>query len=197
MNDEVWKDIKDYEGLYQVSNLGRVKSLKMWNNNKHIKGYIQRDKILKPKLNRNTGYYYVTLYKEKDKARYFTIHRLTAQAFLDNPNCYPCINHIDGNKKNNSIDNLEWCSYKHNSREAHRLGLSKNPPIIKYWENKFGKEHPASKKVYQINKDTKQIINEFNSVSEASREMGFKASGISGVASGHRKSYMGYIWVYE
>lgn len=96
---EIFKDIKDYEGLYQVSNLGRVYS-------------IRTNKFLKPKLNR-CGYLSVNL-KYKGSHVTKSIHRLVAQAFIPNPNDFPQVNHKDEDKTNNCVDNLEWCSAKYN-----------------------------------------------------------------------------------
>ena len=95
---EMWLDIKDYEGIYQVSNLGKVKNKKT-------------NKILKP--SKEKGYLKLYLYKEgKKKTNY--IHRLVAQAFLPNPNNYKEVNHIDSNPSNNNKNNLEWCDRKYN-----------------------------------------------------------------------------------
>ena len=96
---EIFKDIKNYEGLYQVSNLGRVYS-------------IRNNKILKPKLNR-CGYLSVNL-KYKGSHVTKSIHRLVAEAFIPNPNDFPQVNHKDEDKTNNCVDNLEWCSAKYN-----------------------------------------------------------------------------------
>ena len=125
---EIWKDIKDYEGLYQVSNLGRIKSLVCWAGNKYSKKYIKKEKILKFKPKKN-GYFVVTL-RHKNIIKYKTIHRIVAETFLPNPNNYPVVNHIDGNKINNNVSNLEWCTYKHNNQEAIRLGLTPEPNTI-------------------------------------------------------------------
>ena len=101
---EEWRDIKGYEGKYQVSNLGRVKSL----NYNHTK----KEKILSDYPN-TYGYLYVNLYKN-GKGKPFYIHKLVAQAFIDNPNNYREINHKDENKQNNRVENLEWCNRKYN-----------------------------------------------------------------------------------
>lgn len=119
---EIWKDIKNFECCYQVSNLGRVKSLtrkvKTFHGFRTTKG-----QILKPiKTNRN--YYRVDL-KQNQKHKYISIHRLVAQAFIPNPNNYPVINHIDGNTANNRVENLEWCTQSHNIKEAYRVGRAK------------------------------------------------------------------------
>ena len=107
---EIWKDIKDYEGLYQVSNLGRVKSLarevKYFDgNNAKTNHHTIKEKI-KNLSKKENGYYRVSLYKD-NKVKHFHIHRLVASAFLDNPN-----------KANNCVDNLEWCSYLDNNAHA-------------------------------------------------------------------------------
>ena len=99
--DEIWKDKKYYEGLYQVSNCGRIKSFK-WN----------KEKILQPLIQSN-GYYYVGLVKNNKRINY-KIHRLVAEAFLPNPNNYKEVNHKDENKTNNIVSNLEWCDRKYN-----------------------------------------------------------------------------------
>lgn len=116
---EIWKDIEGYEGLYQASNLGQIKSIQYFNhaNNKSY----TRNKILKPIINEK-GYYRVDLYKER-KSKRFRIHRLIAKTFIPNPNNFPEVNHINGNKKDNCINNLEWCTHKHNMKEAYKLGL--------------------------------------------------------------------------
>ena len=119
---EIWKDIKNYEGIYQVSNLGRVRSLtrkvKTFNGLRTTKG-----QLLKP-LKTNRNYFRVDL-KQNQKNKYISIHRLVAEAFIPNPNNYPVINHIDGDTSNNKIDNLEWCTQSHNIKEAYRAGRAK------------------------------------------------------------------------
>lgn len=108
---EIWKDIKGYEGKYQVSNYGNVKSL----NYRRTK----TEKVLKP-WDAGRGYLQVVFTRKK-----YAIHRLVAETFISNPNHYSDVNHIDGNKKNNHVDNLEWCTRKHNIQHAWKLGLSK------------------------------------------------------------------------
>ena len=116
---EEWKDIKGYEGIYQVSNLGRIKSLERIDNSNHkVKG-----KILKI-IPENRGYSVVNLCKD-GKCKTYKVHRLVAIAFLENPDNKPQVNHIDGNKKNNSILNLEWVTAEENINHAWDTGLSK------------------------------------------------------------------------
>ena len=108
---EIWKDIKDYEGLYQVSNLGRIKSceriVKRGDNHKPVK-----ERILK--MGDKCGYKYVILSKS-GKGKTGWVHRLVAQAFISNPDNLSCINHKDENPTNNRVDNLEWCTYRYNN----------------------------------------------------------------------------------
>lgn len=106
---EIWKDIEGFEGLYQISNLGRVKSFQ-----KTYKNSKQPYRILSLSSNQS-GYLSVYLRASNGKDHRYTIHRLVAVAFIDNPNNYPCINHKDENKNNNCVDNLEWCSYSYNN----------------------------------------------------------------------------------
>lgn len=120
--EEIWKDIKGYEGLYQISNFGNIKSLVGWNGNKYIKKYYKREKILKKSFS-TTGYLKIGL-KKDGKFKNYKVHRLVAEAFIPNPCNYPIINHINGNKIDNRIENLEWCTYSYNTKEAYKLGLN-------------------------------------------------------------------------
>lgn len=107
--EEIWKDIKGYEGLYQVSNLGRVKSL-----NYRRMGF---SKILIPGAG-GRGYACVSLYGRSVK-----IHRLVAETFIPNPNKFKCVNHINGIKTDNRVENLEWCTQKYNVHHAYENNL--------------------------------------------------------------------------
>ena len=102
---EIWKDIKGYEGLYQVSNKGRIKSLNYRRTGK--------EGILKG-VPTKYGYLMVTLYKKGEKPEHFSVHRLVAEAFIPNHDNLPEVNHIDENKENNHVKNLEWCDRKYN-----------------------------------------------------------------------------------
>ena len=106
---EIWKDIPEYEGLYQISNFGQVKSFRG-----SAKFGKPKELILKPSLI-NSGYYVVTLYKGKKDKRKYQVHRLVAEAFVANPKKLPCVNHKDENKTNNNAENLEWCTYQYNN----------------------------------------------------------------------------------
>lgn len=118
---EVWKDIPGYEGYYQVSNFGRVKSLDRTVIDKNGRVMKYKGVILTPQLN-EFGYEKVVLIKS-GKRKNFKIHQLVAIAFLDNPDNLPCINHKDGNKRNNMVSNLEWCTFGENNKHAYEKGL--------------------------------------------------------------------------
>lgn len=103
---KIWKDIENYEGLYQVSNYGEIKNIK-------------RNTILKLGINKY-GYCYVILNKN-NKSKWHSVHRLVAKAFIDNINNNKCVNHKDENKQNNKANNLEWCTYKYNNNYGTRV----------------------------------------------------------------------------
>lgn len=105
MSDEIWQNIANFENLYQISNYGNVKSLNYRKTGK--------EQILKPTTN-NDGYKLVLLYKNGSR-KTLSIHRLVANAFIPNPNNLPEINHIDRDKTNNTVENLEWCTHKENT----------------------------------------------------------------------------------
>ena len=126
---EVWRDIKGYEGLYQVSNLGRVKSLE-----RYVKGIYGlrkvQQKIMSIARIRTNGYMQVHLTKN-GIAKKYQVHRLVAEAFIPNPNNLPIVNHKDENKINNCVWNLEWCTYSYNLTYGNRLLKVKNT-LLKY-----------------------------------------------------------------
>ena len=122
---EEWRDIKGYEGKYQVSNLGRVKSLNYRRTGK--------EEILTNTPNEK-GYLYLFLYK-KGKRKPYYIHRLVTDAFIVNPNNYEEVNHKDEDKTNNNVDNLEWCSRKYNMNYGTRK-LKQSIAMKKYWKQR-------------------------------------------------------------
>lgn len=108
---EIWRDIKDFEGIYQVSNLGRVRSLARWIKRKDGKTIYRKGRILKPQ----TGSGYQTVYfRVGNKQKWFYVHRLVAEAFIPNPDNLPQVNHINENRMDNRVENLEWCSQRYN-----------------------------------------------------------------------------------
>lgn len=178
---EEWKDIKGYEGLYQVSNLGRVKSLsrlkKNFNiNTKMIEIITLPEKIRKPQLTKY-GYYRIGLTKDC-KQIYHSVHRLVAETFLDNPDNLSQVNHKDENKLNNRADNLEWCTAKYNA-------------------NYGARNRKVAEKQYKQIKciETKRV---YKSLTEASDVTGISMGNISSVCN-HRIGYKtagGYHWEY-
>lgn len=180
--EEIWKDIEGYEGLYQVSNLGRVKRI-MFINNRTSKTI---NKILSNgKLDKNQ-YIQLKLSKDNNKKDIY-LHRLVAQAFIPNPNHYSDINHIDGNKCNNRVDNLEWCTHKVNIQHAHKKGLVKV---------KYGKNNHASKEVIQYDLLMNEI-GRYESTLDVERKLGYFHTGIADCCRGRIKTSHGYIWKYK
>lgn len=135
---EIWKDVVGYEGIYEVSNLGRVRTHKdkITFSNKHgVRKWKQR--ILKDKTP-NGRDVRVSLWKDK-KPKDFLVHRLVATAFLPKIEGKTCVNHIDGNPKNNNVENLEWCTHEENQNHAFDNGLANtNQEIVLF--NKITKE---------------------------------------------------------
>lgn len=116
--EEIWKDIKGYEGLYQVSNLGRVKSLGRYQKAKLGSIQYRGDRLLKPWLRKD---YLTVRLVDNGKGKNYSIHRLVAEAFIDNPDNLPCVNHKDFNTKNNVATNLEYCTVLYNNCYGDRL----------------------------------------------------------------------------
>ena len=167
METEIWKDIEGYDGMYQVSNLGRVKSFKQG-----------KERIMKPVYD-TYGYLQVGLSKN-GKQKFCSIHRLVAQAFIPNPDNLPEINHKDENKENNSVENLEWCDKKYNNNYGTR-----NQRVAE----------KLSKPVFQYTKDGK-FVREWKSTKDVQRNLGYYHSLISECCNGKRKSAYGFLWKY-
>ena len=179
---EVWKDIEGYEGRYQVSNIGRVKSLERTASIKNGKRTVP-ERILKPITDRD-GYLRVNLCNGSGKRKTFKVHRLVCEAFYENPEDKPCVNHIDENKTNNAVSNLEWCTVKENNNHGtHNARMAK--AVAK----------ANSKPVGQYTTDGK-LIKVWQSTMEVERLLGFSRGHISDVARGERKTAYGYVWKY-
>ena len=183
---EIWKSITGFEGLYEVSSLGKVRSLPRYvacknNSNRFING-----KILNPSVSHD-GYKYVDLSNKCIKYR-FKIHRLIAISFIDNPKNNPQINHKDGNKLNNNVSNLEWCTNSENQKHAHLIGIKKTPIVAISGEN-----NPNNKPIVQISLDGR-ILNKFYSATEAMKITNINRGHIRSVCLGKRKTAGGYKW---
>ena len=155
---EEWRNIKGYEGYYQISNFGRVKSLSRDVGSNRCK----KETIMKTSLDKD-GYENLVL-RKNGKQRHFRVNRLVAEAFLENPNNYPQVNHKDEDKTNNNVNNLEWCSAKYNVNYGSRT-------------------EKASKKVICVT--TGKI---FKSIAEASKYYNLKGNHISACCKGKLKS---------
>ena len=188
--NEVWKDIPGFENFYQVSNFGRIRSLKHWNGIRNC--YDNRIKIMNPTRCKTNQYYSVRL-----KGKNYQLHRLIALTFLKNPNNYSVVNHIDGNKINNMVKNLEWCTHKHNTQEAQRIGLYDD-------RNKKMSLNPIRSKTIEMYDVGGNYIRSFSNSVEAemilkNRFKGIKvnARNIRNVCNGKRKTAGGYVWRYK
>lgn len=166
---ETWKDITGYEGKYQVSNFGRVRSLPIKSRTKYFSGEIL------VQIPDRAGYMTVNLSRKPYK-----VHRLVASAFIENTNNYPCVNHKDENKANNEVENLEWCSYKYNSNYGTR--------------NKRISEN-AGRKIIQYDLTGKEV-KRWTSIAKAARHFGVKRTTICGCCSGRQHTSCGYVWRY-
>ena len=184
MMEEIWKDIEGYEGTYQVSNLGRVRSLdrvvsRVMPTGKVFNSHKVPGRMLKNNMS-NIGYYVVNLHKD-GKGHTMQVHRLVAQAFIPNPKNLPEVNHKDEDKLDNRVDNLEWCDSAYNTNygtslqrktEATRLA------VLQYdFDGNFIAEYPSSK--------------------EASEAAGVDRSLISKCCRGQRRTAGGFVWKYK
>ena len=184
---EIWKNINGYNDYYQVSNLGKIKSLRRTvncplNGSRKIK-----ESLLYLKAGKN-GYILVTLSKESIKSN-ILVHRLVATNFISNPENKPYVNHKNGIKTDNRVENLEWSTPKENCQHAYNTGLHK-----KF----YGKANKLSKAVRQLSKSGK-LLSVFNSTKEAERITGIKSSTIIAVSNKkvNRKTAGGFKWEYK
>lgn len=171
--NEQWKPIEGYPN-YEVSNLGRIKSLNY--------NHTNTEKLLKPQKD-GCGYLFVSLCKD-GKIKLSFVHRLVAQAFIENPNNLPQVNHKSEVKTENFVENLEWCNRKHNCNFGKR-----NEKIAEKLTNGI-----TSKKVYQYTPQG-ELIKIWGSTAECGRN-GFNYSNIASCCRGKLKTSQGYIWSY-
>lgn len=181
---ETWKEIKNYEGLYEITCNGVIKSLPK----KLPNGGFRKEKLIKLILDKN-GYYRVRLWKN-GKVKWFSVHRLVAETFLPNPNNLPCVNHKDENKLNNHVSNLEWCTYEYNNN----YGTKKE----RCSQNQKYRVH--IRPVLQFDLDG-NFIREWKSIIEAEEFVAGKRTGLICKAANPNnnrlKTYKGYLWRYK
>lgn len=177
---EIWKSIEDFADKYEISNLGRIRNKKT--------NHIYKN------TNQYGDYFTIILYDDRHK-RSTRIHREVAKAFIPNPNNYPCVNHIDMNKQNNTVDNLEWCTYSHNTKDAINKGANTMSGF-----NKYNKEKAHKKYGYIYQYDIKmKYIDKYYSPLIASKITGVCYRNILQVINHEqgRKQAGGYIWISE
>ena len=168
MTEEIWRTIKGFEGLYEVSDQGRVRSLKFG-----------KERILKP-LRNTCGYLQFCLYKNGEQKMYL-VHRLVAQTFIPNPRNLPEVNHKDEDKTNNSVSNIEWCDRKYNlnfGTRAQRQSEKLSKPVLQY--TKSG-----------------EFIGEWKSTRDVQRNLNYNQSNISKCCTGKCKKAYNFIWKYK
>ena len=184
MMEEIWKDIEGFEGLYQVSNLGRVRSLGRDLVRKSRYGtmapYHINGRVLKP-LHSQGDYCYVHLFDKNGTSTNHKVHRLVAKAFVPNPDNLNEVNHIDEDKENNRADNLEWCKHMDNCNHGTRNERSAVMRGIQVEQLTLDGHHVAF----------------YQSACDASRQTGIARKGINDCCRRHLKTAGGYLWKYK
>lgn len=172
-NREEWKDIKETNNQYQISNFGRIKSKARTIIYKNGKVINKKEKIMKP-FDDKDGYKNIFIHPMK---KHFKIHRLVAEYFLLNENNYPLVNHKDKNPSNNKVDNLEWCTYNYNNTYA-------------------GARDTQKKRILQFDLDG-NLIKEWESISLAAQSVDTSAGNITECCKGNHKHIKNYIWKFK
>ena len=178
MKNEEWRDVVGYERRYQISSMGRVKSLERVTITKDGRKLPLKERILKPIVS-GDGYLKVGLCAG-GKLKMFLVHRLVCQAFHENPDNKPQVNHINENKTDNRACNLEWCTCKQNINHGthnERSGKTRSKPVAQY----------------TLDGD---LVKAWQSTNEVERQTGFSCGHISKVVNGKRKTAYGFIWKY-
>lgn len=174
------KPIKNYEGLYEIDEYGNVYRIAYDKNRKYNSKELPY--LIKPKIDKD-GYLRLAL-SNKGKTKYYYVHRLVALSYLENKDNLPCVNHIDGNKRNNHYKNLEFCTVRYNNLHALNTGL------------RDMKNNKLSKQVEQFDLQG-NLIETYKSANDAKRITGYSQGHISECCRGEIKQYNGYVWKYK
>lgn len=180
----MWKWIPGYENIYQVNECGEIYS---FHSKRLLKPYIASDGYLRVNLSKN------------NKVKITMLHRIVAEVFIPNPNNLPVVNHIDGNKGNPNIGNLEWVTFSDNSYHAFAHGLSRISDRCKKAVSKIAAENGAktTQKAVDRLSLSGEYIDSFKSIREAERITGISRANIGEVCRGRRRTAHGYIWKYS
>lgn len=172
---KLWHSVRGYDGLYQVSNFGEIKSLPRRKHLPNGKYTVSKEKLLSPARIGKDGYEFVYLTVGGESKRFY-VHRIVAEAFLPNPDGMPFVNHINGLKFDNRLENLEWCSRSKNAKHAYRvLGVGRTCKIAQY--DKRGNYIKTWANAYQ-----------------AQEELGINRGNINSCVNKHRKTAGGFRW---
>ena len=174
---EIWKELEGYEGDYEVSNMGQVRSITkefecFSRRGNHTHKRIRYGRVIKPRL-QNNGYCVVWL-SRNGKVKACTVHRLIAKTFIENPKNLYCVNHKNGDKTDNRVDNLEWCTSGENLKHAY---------------DKLNRVHRKGKKIFCV-----ELNRTFESIKDASEKLKVNQSAIGNVIAGRAKHAGGYSW---
>lgn len=186
--EDKWYQVPGYEGLYEFSMPNKIKSLERTIGHR-FGGQRKYKGCMVVPLKDGHGYLRVIIAKDGVK-RYFSLHRMIAMIFIPNPENKPCVNHINGNVLDNSIENLEWVTHSENNQHAFDIGLRKAP-----WAGKTGKLNPSSIRVSQFSLDG-ELIRIFDSFADIKRDIGFSTQYIRNVCRGKLEKANGFKWKY-
>lgn len=174
---EEWRSVKGYEGIYEVSSLGRVRAKERFVPGR--RGIVHGHIVVA--LKQKTGYIRICLSKDHKKT-YFSVHRLVAEAFVPNPHNYPCVNHLDEDRTNNKSSNLQWCTYSQNNNYGTR-------------RSKISETHRCKGKAFMQIDCSNNIVAIYRAMIDA-HELGYDRSNILKCLTGKKYTYLGYKWEY-
>ena len=191
LEGEEWRDVVGFEGIYKISNLGRVKRLPKIVKKKDGRVVTYKEKLLSPHISR--GYYLVNLYGRSKQL--FLVHRLIAEAFIPNPNKLPFIDHINTISSDNRIENLRWCTAMENSHNP--ITISNRAKLFqKRVETGFYKNANLHRKPVEMLDEDGNVIQRYRSIKEAADNVGVAYSAISNVCAGRARKCKKHYWRY-